>query len=220
VLGGEALRRRRDCGLRFGPGAGAPDLGGAVQPSRLLQEAPEVLAGGRVRLAREVLWRAFCDHEPALVATLGAEVDEPVGGLQHIQVVLDDDHGIAVIDQPVQHLQQSLHVGVVEAGGRLVEEVQGTAGVAARKLGRELHALRLTARQLRRRLSEPDVAEADVVQRAQLDLDPRHVLENLEGLVDRKLENVGDRMAAELDLLHLARVARPVTHLTRHVHVG
>jgi len=59
--------------------------------------------------------------------------------------VLDDDHGVAVIHQPVQHLQQALDVRVVKAGGRLVEQVQGAARVAPRQLRRELHPLRLTA---------------------------------------------------------------------------
>ena len=58
------------------------------------------------------------------------------------------------------------------------------------------------------------------MKRTQLDPDPRHVLEHLERFIDCELEHVRDGVASELDLLDLARVARAVTHLAGHVHVG
>ena len=67
------------------------------------------------------------------VAALGPEVDDPVGRLDHVEVVLDDDHGVAGLHQAPEHLEQPLHVGEVQAGGRLVEDVEGVAG---RDLGR------------------------------------------------------------------------------------
>ena len=110
-------------------------------------------------------------------------------------------------------------VGEVQAGGRLVEDVERPAGRDLRQLGGELHALRLAARQRRRRLAEPDVVEPDVVQRLQPALDLRDVLEELERLLDRHLEHVGDRLALEADLERLAVVALAVALLARHVDV-
>ena len=43
--------------------------------------------------------------------------------------MLDDDDGVAQIGEPVQHIQQ-LHVLEVQAGGRLVQQVQGASGLA------------------------------------------------------------------------------------------
>ena len=57
------------------------------------------------------------------VAAFGAQVDHVVGGLDHIEVVLDQDHGVARVHQPVQRLQQALDIGQVQPGGRLVEDV-------------------------------------------------------------------------------------------------
>jgi hypothetical protein len=34
----------------------------------------------------------------------GSEIDDPVGSLDHIEVVFDHDHGVAVVAQPVQYL--------------------------------------------------------------------------------------------------------------------
>src|ERR1700738_815696 len=94
VLGGEVLSGSDGDATASGGPDRAPDLLGDIQPSGLLQNAAEVLAGGRGGPAREVLRGAFCHHEAALVSALRSEVDDPVGGLEHIEVVLDDDHRV------------------------------------------------------------------------------------------------------------------------------
>ena len=54
--------------------------------------------------------RAFTDHLASTTSALGSKVDDPVGGLHHVEVVLDDQHGVALVDQSVQDLQETLHV--------------------------------------------------------------------------------------------------------------
>ena len=58
----------------------------------------------------------------------GPEVDDPIGGLDHVEVVLDHDHGVPGVDQAVEDVEQPLDVSEVEAGGGLVEDVKGVAG--------------------------------------------------------------------------------------------
>ena len=53
----------------------------------------------------------------------------------------------------------------VQAGGGLVEDVEGAARLAPRQLAGELDALGLAAGEGGRALAEADVAEADVDQR-------------------------------------------------------
>jgi len=98
----------------------------------------------------------------------------PVGGLDDVEVVLDDDDRVAGIAQLVQHLQQQVDVGEVQPRGRLVEDVEGAAGVALGELERELDPLRLATGERGRALAEADVAEADVEQRLQLPGDVGH----------------------------------------------
>ena len=81
------------------------------------------------------------------------------------------------IDELVQDVEQLARVLEVQAGGRLVENVERPARAALRQLLGELHALRFPAAQRRRRLAQLDVAEADVLQRPQLVGDGRKVLE-------------------------------------------
>ena len=84
----------------------------------------------------------------------------------------------------------------------------------------ELHPLRLAARQRGRGLAEPHVAEADVDQRLQVPRDRRLVGEELERLLDRQVEHLGDVLALERDVERVAVVARALAHLARHVDVG
>ena len=87
--------------------------------------------------ARPVCDSAFCGdflrraarHDPAAAgAAFGAEVDDPVGRLDDVEIVLDHQHRVAGVDEVVQHLQQQLDVGEVQAGRRLVEQVERAAG--------------------------------------------------------------------------------------------
>ena len=57
-------------------------------------------------------------------AGLGAQVDDPVGRLDHVEVVLDDDDRVAQVDQAVEHVEQLADVVEVQAGRRLVEDVE------------------------------------------------------------------------------------------------
>ena len=103
-----------------------------------------------------------CGDDPAAAgAAFGPEVDDVVGRLDDVEVVLDDDDRVALVDELLQHVEQLARVLEVQAGRRLVEDVERAAGAALRQLLRQLDALRLAAGQRRRRLAERDVAEAD-----------------------------------------------------------
>ena len=54
----------------------------------------------------------------------GAEVDHVVGRPHRVFVVLDDDHGVALIARAAQRFQQPVVVARVQADRRLVEDVE------------------------------------------------------------------------------------------------
>ena len=103
-------------------------------------------------------------HLAAGVPALRPEVDHVVGRLDHVEVVLDQQHRVAGVHQPVQRLEQPLDVREVQAGRRLVEDVDGVLrALQLAQLRRDLDPLRLAAGQRRRRLAERQVAEAEIV---------------------------------------------------------
>src|SRR6476659_426497 len=108
----------------------------------------------------------------------------------------------------------------MESGRGLIKDIERAPGGAARQLARQLHPLRLAARQRRRLLADMAVAEADALQRLELVADRGHRLEQIGGLLDRHVEHVGDRLVLELDLQRLAVVALALAHVAGDVDVG
>ncbi len=54
--------------------------------------------------------RALGDDESASDTSLWSEVHDPVRGLDHIQVVLDDHYRVAVFNQSIESAEQLLDV--------------------------------------------------------------------------------------------------------------
>src|ERR1700694_1139335 len=70
----------------------------------LLEHPCEVPAGIGLRVRRDLLGSA-CRHKcAALLASLGTEVDDPIGDLDPVEVVLDHDTRVAGPHEPVEHL--------------------------------------------------------------------------------------------------------------------
>src|SRR5437588_322278 len=86
---------------------------------------------------------------PDTLPAPGSHVDQPIGRLDHIEVVLDHDHAVARVDESLEHVQQPLDIGEVQTRGRLVEDVERSPGRHLRQLGGELHTLSLAAGQRR-----------------------------------------------------------------------
>ena len=81
------------------------------------------MRGVRLLVPGHFFGRAGREDGAATGAAFGAEIDDPVRGLDHVEVVLDDHHGVALIAQPVQHIEQLRHVVEVQAGGGLVQYI-------------------------------------------------------------------------------------------------
>src|SRR5687767_7776333 len=180
----------------------------------------QVSSGVRAFDLRDILRRARGHDRPATRAPLGSQIDDPVRGLDHVEIVLDDEHRVSLVDQTVEHLKEQAHVLEVETGRWLVEDVERASGVPLRELGRELHALGLSTREGRRALAEVNVPEADVHQRLQLLPNARLVLEELQGILDRHLEHVGNALATKAHLERLAIISLAFADLAGHVDVG
>ena len=154
--------------------------------------------GGRV--LRELLGRADRDEVAAFLAPFGPEIDDPVGGLDDVEVVLDDEQAVAGLQQLLERRQQLRDVVEVQAGGRLVEDVEDAVAGLGREVRGDLDALRFAARQRRRGLAEAQVAEADLVEHLQPAQDLRRGAEERQRLAHGHVEDLVDVAAAVLDL--------------------
>ena len=151
--------------------------------------------------------RARHEDPAAGRSPLGTDVDQVVGHLDDVEVVLDDDHRIAAIDEFVEHVEQQADILEVEARRRFVENIERAARIALRQLGGELDALALAARERRAGLAQREVAEPHLLDCTQLLVDRGDVLEKLHGHVHRHVEHVVDVAALVAHLERLAVVA-------------
>ena len=167
-----------------------------------------------------MLRRPLGDDAPPARSTLGPEVHDPVGLGHHVEIVLDDDDGVARIHQSVQHPHELLDVGHVQPDGRLVEHVErALPGPQSRELRDELDALRLAARQRRTLLPKREVSEPDVLQQRECVVDARVRREEPDGIVHAHRQHVADVAAAILDCQRLAVEPLPAARIAKHLHV-
>ena len=179
----------------------------------------EKAPGMRGGIGGDLFGGAGGDDLPTLVAAFRAEVNHPVGGLDDIQVVFDDDDGVAVIAQPVQDQQQLFDVVEVQAGGGFIEDVQRVAGIALGQFARKLHPLCLAAGERGGVLAQADVREADLQQGLELAPDHGNGSEELQRILHGHIQRLVDGLAFVQDLERLPVVTLAMADVTGHVNV-
>ena len=69
-----------------------------------------MLAGVAFLVGGDLFRCAGGDDLAAFVAAFGADIDDPIGGFNHFHVVLNHHHGVAGVDQFVQHFEEFFNV--------------------------------------------------------------------------------------------------------------
>src|SRR6516162_10510771 len=88
------------------------------------QDSAQILACKTVRNARNGFGRTLGDNTPAALAPFGTEVNEPIGGFDYVEIVFDDQQGVAGGAELEEHFEQFGDVVKMEAGGRFVQDVK------------------------------------------------------------------------------------------------
>src|SRR6185437_6048675 len=165
------------------------------------------------------------------LAALRAEIDDPIGGADHIEVVLDDEQRVSRGEELAERGEELGDVLEMQAGGGLVEEeelafVSGAREHRARlgEMSRELQPLRLAARERGHRLPERHVLEANVGERCEAGGDFARVAEEIERLGDGHRQDIGDAGTAAvrpfaLDLEDLVAIAATVAVGTAQIDI-
>ena len=188
----------------------------------------EELAGDRALVLGHLGGRALRHDVAAVLARPGPHVDQPVGRAHHLLVVLDDEHGVPEVAQTVERGDQLLVVALVEADGRLVEDVEHADELRA-DLRREPEPLRLAARERRGSAVELEVADAHVLEERQpladllddpladqpLGLGQLEPVQELDRARDREARQLVDVLVADGDREHLGLQARPLAGRAR-----
>ena len=89
----------------------------------LLQNLPQILCRVALFTLGHLLGRSLGDNHAARIAAFRTKVDQPVGALDDIEVVLDDHQRVTRIRQTVQDRDEAVHIIKVQTRGRLIENV-------------------------------------------------------------------------------------------------
>src|SRR6185369_6898166 len=124
----------------------------------------------RALVPRDLLERTFGHDLTARVARLRAQIDNPIRLGDQIEVMLDDDHRMAGVDQALQDLDQSPNIGYVQSDrwffqykkppfGRRLEQIQLLLQ-SRKQVGHKFQSLRLAAAQRWAGLAQLQIIEA------------------------------------------------------------
>ena len=80
----------------------------------------------------------------ALAASQRPQFNHIIGMLQHMHIMVHQNHRVAITQQAVNHIQEPFNVGRMQADTRLIEYVKYSCGFIAHSSG-QLHALTLTS---------------------------------------------------------------------------
>ena len=179
----------------------------------------QILSREGVGVFRHLFRGAGCHNAAAASAAFRSQVNDIVGALDHIQIVLNNDHRIARVHQFVQHLDKTVHIGHMQTGGGFVQNIHGLPGSAACQFVGQLHPLGFTARQRCRSLPQLNIAKADLLQRLQLAGDFGDVGEEVAGFLHRHIQHIGDVLVLVLDFQRFPVVPLALTDITGHVDI-
>ena len=67
------------------------------------------------------------DDISAAISAFRAEVDYPVCGFYHVQIMLDNDHGITALDEFIEYGEELIDVFKMETRCRLIQNIERAA---------------------------------------------------------------------------------------------
>src|ERR1043166_7063076 len=167
-----------------------------------MQHFAKKSASVRVFVAGDGFRRAFRNDSSAALAAFGAEINEPIGFGDQVEVMFDHDDGMAGINEPLQNLDQAFHVRHVQSDWRFFEDEEvaflGAAEVArvlfqaGEKMGDELDALGFAAAEGGAGLAELQIAEAGIAQGLERTDNLLKAGEEFDSFLNAHFEDAGD----------------------------
>src|SRR3974390_363585 len=153
-----------------------------------------------LRIARNLFGSARGDDVPALLTAFGTQVDDPVRGFDHIEIVFDDEERCAGFEELAERRQQFGNIVEMQAGGWLVQNVEDALVLRAREMRGQFQALGFASGERRGRLTKAKIAEANFIEHAQLGSNLGNVDKEGQGLANRHSEDIVNILAMVANL--------------------
>ena len=155
VLAGAAYLNRLGC-LNLGHQEGFLQEEGRSSRDDLAEVAPCVGGFG----GSDIFGGSGDDEFASSVTSFRTNIDDPVGGLDDVEVVLDHHDAVALLDEALKGFQQDGDVIDVETGGRFVKDEKSSSRFMSSQACSQFEPLGFPAAQDIQRLAELQVVEA------------------------------------------------------------
>ena len=162
-------------------------------------------------LQGESLWLTAIENLSAAVPAARSHINLPIGSTDDVLIVLNDNDGVAFIDEFAKHAEQDSDVLEMEPRGGFVKDIERAACVAATKFGSKFDTLTFASRKGVAGLSELDVSQTYFLQNLYFIKDDRLGGKEFDSLIDGHVEYVGNALASEAYLERFAIVALAAT---------
>ena len=110
------------------------------------------------------LWSTLNDDGATTSASLGSEVDDVVGALDDIHIVLHNQNSVAAREETVEGGKEMTDVVEMQARGGVVKDEQRGLVILLGEIVCQFQALVLTARERGSGLAECDVTQSDLLE--------------------------------------------------------
>lgn len=107
----------------------------------------EILTRIRVFACHQALRCTAEDEMPPILAPLGTQVDDVIGTLDDLHIVLDDEERMPFLQEGVESLHKHVHIVDVKPGGRFVKDEERLVPLDPCDVVSELDTLALSARE-------------------------------------------------------------------------
>ena len=127
------------------------------------QPAPGGTGKKRTDLGSRILFNrrnvALCNDMTALCAGLRSHFDDPVGLLQNLCIMIDQNDGVSICDEIVHHTGKPHNIGGMQTDGGFVQYIENAGGAVADGTGK-LHPLALSGGECGCRTVKRQIAKA------------------------------------------------------------
>lgn len=114
----------------------------------------KIFTGDTLAVVCNLLWRSLCHDTTSGIATIGPEVNDPVGILHHLEIVLNDKDGMPTFNELIEGVEKFGNVMKMQTRRGLIKDKQGWVLFLTTDEISELHALVLTTGEGRRILTQ------------------------------------------------------------------
>jgi len=80
------------------------------------------MAGVTFSARGDLFRRSGGDNFAAFVTSVWTEINHPIRGFDHVEIVFDHEHGMSGIDEALKNFQQHANIVEMQAGRWLVEK--------------------------------------------------------------------------------------------------